>query len=46
MILTTDVTRQRSIVKRKGPAGAVGGSSYTTPSVYVYSNFPECRLHI
>ena len=44
------VQRQRSIFKRKGPVGKVGdsmGSSYTTPSVYIflYSNFPECRLH-
>ena len=29
------------------PAEKEGSSSYTTPSVYMYlySNFPECRLH-
>ena len=45
---TTDFRTQfrgiRAFYKRKGPAGEVGSSSYTKPSVF-HSNFPECRLH-
>ena len=45
MIFRTQFTGIGAFCKRKGPAGEVGGSSYTKPSVFLYSNFPECRLH-
>ena len=45
MILRTQFKDIGAFCKRKGPAGEVGGSSYIKPSVYLYSNFPECLLH-
>jgi len=45
MILRTQFKGIGAFCKHKGPAGEVGGSSYTKPSVYLYSNFSECLLH-
>ena len=44
LIFRTQFRGIRAFYKRKGPAGEVGNSSYTKPSVF-HSNFPECRLH-
>ena len=42
MIFRTQFRGIVAFCKHKGP---VGGSSYTKPSVFLYSIFPECRLH-
>ena len=41
MILRTQFKGIGAFCKRKGLAGEVGGLSYTKPSVYLYSNFPQ-----
>ena len=42
IILRTQFKDIGAFCKRKEPAGEVGGSSYIKPSVYLYSDFPEC----